>query len=262
MRHDQLTDDLQEQASLYAAGAMPESERAEYLRHIEDDRCAVCRAEVNELQAAIGNLAFSVNEASPSPGVRGRLLEQARNSVFASRPAPSFLRRNWFAFAAASVAVASLVTLMVATRANDELRRMTDTLVSRINALELQISQQRTYLASFTDPESRVIDLTGTGSSAGARARIFWNTDERTWRVFVQDLPRVTDDKIYQLWFVPKSGNPVSASAFNTEANGSRELEIRLGENLTDLRQAAVTTELAPGQPQPTGSFALLSPTG
>jgi len=29
MRHSQLTDDLQERASLYAAGALPESERAE-----------------------------------------------------------------------------------------------------------------------------------------------------------------------------------------------------------------------------------------
>ena len=50
MRHDQLTDDLQEQASLYAAGAMTEGERKEFARHLEEDQCPVCLSEVSELQ--------------------------------------------------------------------------------------------------------------------------------------------------------------------------------------------------------------------
>src|SRR5438445_13825874 len=86
MRHEQLTDDLQEQASLFAAGAMTESERKEYARHLEEDQCAVCLSEVNELQSAVSMLAFSTASRSPSPSVQQRLLEQApsvasRNTV-------------------------------------------------------------------------------------------------------------------------------------------------------------------------------------
>ena len=58
MRHTQLTDDLQEQASLYAAGAMTESERKEFVRHLEEDQCAVCVSEVKELQSVAAMLAF------------------------------------------------------------------------------------------------------------------------------------------------------------------------------------------------------------
>src|SRR5206468_9992122 len=78
MRHEQLTDDLQEQASLYAAGAMTESERKEYARHLEEDQCAVCLSEVNELQSAVSMLAFSAPSRTPSPSVQQRLREQAR----------------------------------------------------------------------------------------------------------------------------------------------------------------------------------------
>jgi anti-sigma-K factor RskA len=63
---------------------------------------------------------------------------------------------------------------------------------------------------------------------------------------------------VYQLWFVPKVGMPVSAKVFNTESNGSYEVEIPLPGGLNDLKVAAVTTEPAPEQPQPTGPFALL----
>src|SRR5439155_27376699 len=66
MKHTELTEELQERASLYAAGAMTDSEKLEYLRHLEDDQCAVCRAEVDELQSAISLLAFTVPAASPS----------------------------------------------------------------------------------------------------------------------------------------------------------------------------------------------------
>src|SRR5205823_14382655 len=78
MRHEQLTDDLQEQASLFAAGAMTESERKEYARHLEEDHCAVCLSEVNELQSAASLLAFSTAYRSPSPSTRHDLRRQTR----------------------------------------------------------------------------------------------------------------------------------------------------------------------------------------
>src|SRR5436190_6220641 len=75
MRHTELTNDLQERASLYAAGAMTESERREFARHLEEDQCAVCGSEVGELQSVASLIAFTATSATPSPNVRSRLLE-------------------------------------------------------------------------------------------------------------------------------------------------------------------------------------------
>jgi anti-sigma-K factor RskA len=260
MKHSQLTDHLQEQASLYAAGAMPEDERREYARHLEEDQCPVCRAEVDELQAAMGMFAFSVPAAAPSATVRIRLLEQARTARPA-RSAQPFIRRRWLELIASAVAVASLAAVLVTSRANGELRRFAIALMDRISELEIQVSEQRTQLVMLTSPDVRVVSLAGQKENPEANATIFWDTDQRKWLFYVRSLKPAPPDKVYQLWFVPKSGNPVSAGTFETAGNGFFQQEIDLAADLTDLRFAAVTIEPAPGRDQPSGPFALLSPT-
>jgi hypothetical protein len=54
------------------------------------------------------------------------------------------------------------------------------------------------------------------------------------------------------------SGNPVSATVFNTQAGGSAEIEIPVPDSINQLKAAAVTTEPAGGLNLPSGAFALL----
>ncbi len=258
MRHAHLTDDLQEQASLYAAGAMTESERAEYARHLEDDNCAVCRAEVKELESAMSMMAFTAPGASPSPAVRERLMEQARGVSQPRREASMpFLRRRWAELITSTAAVGAIVVALAATRANNELKNLAATLSSRIAQLEVQVARNQDYIAQLTDTGVRVVDLAGQGQNVRAIGRIFVDPSKKKWRMFVKDLPPTSADKAYELWFVPKTGNPVKAAVFRTEGAGVAELEIDVPEGL-DLRAAAVTTEPAGGTESPTGPFALL----
>jgi anti-sigma factor RsiW len=85
MRHQQLTDELQERAMLYAAGALDEPERTEYSRHLQEDDCAVCIAEVLESEAAAQSLAMMLPTQTPSASVKQRLLERAE-ATRATRP--------------------------------------------------------------------------------------------------------------------------------------------------------------------------------
>jgi anti-sigma-K factor RskA len=259
MKHSQLTDDLQEQASLYAAGAMTEPERQEYARHLEDDQCAVCQSEVRELQSAMSMLAFSAPSAVPSPGVRERLMEQARDAAAGSetRRPVSFFRRRWLELIASAAAIAAIAIAVTATRANEELRHLNDVLNSRIAQLEVQVAQNATYIATLTSPDVRIVNLAGQGTNVQASGRIFWDQNQKRWLFFAKNLPPVPSDKSYELWFVPKAGKPVKAAVFNTAANGSTEVRISVPEGL-DLRAAAVTTEPAGGTDQPTGPFSLL----
>ena len=146
----------------------------------------------------------------------------------------------------------------VLTRANDELRRVADELNSRIAQLEVQLVEQQNQIAIVTSPSVRVVDLAGQGTNVQARGRIFWNQEQKRWFFNVRGLPAAPSDKSYQLWFVPKSGNPVSAQVFNTDSNGSAQIEVPVPDQVNDLKAAAVTTEPFGGRPQPSGPFALL----
>jgi anti-sigma-K factor RskA len=260
MKHTELTDDLQEQASLYAAGAMSESERQEYARHLDEDQCSVCRSEVHQLQSAIALLAFTVPASSPSPNVKARLMEQARKAApvaisLKDQPRSAF---RWMEWITAAVAVASMAVAFMVIRTNNELRQEADLLKSKIAQLEVQITGHQNTIATLTSAGVRVVDMAGQGTNVQAKGRIFWDQQRKRWFFYVRDLPPVPADKSYQLWFVPKSGNPVSATVFNTGSDGTVQVEVPVPDDVADLKAAAVTTEPLGGLPQPSGPFALL----
>ena len=254
MKHLQLTDELQEQASLYASGAMTESERREYARHLDEDNCAVCRREAEEFQAATGLLALGLDPLTPSPSVKDRLMASV-TALPASVPVPR--PRRWAAWLAAMEAVAASVLLFIAFSNNAALRRSAEALRTQVQQLEARLAEQQVLLASLTSNDVQITNLAGQGATPGAKARLFWDQQRGHWSVFVNNLPPAPANRSYQLWFVPKAGNPVSAGVFNTEANGSAVVEADVPAGL-DLMAAAVTTEPLGGLPQPTGPFALL----
>lgn len=256
MKHLQLTDELQERASIYAAGAMPEDERREYARHLEEDGCAVCRQEVRELQSTASLLGLSLPLEAPSANVKARLMAQAETQSPQSSSRRSSARL--IAWAAGLAAVAASVFLVIAMRDNASLRRVAESMNERILQLESQLGQQRLMLATLTSSDVRVVDLAGQGGTPQAGARIFWDQPARRWYVYVRRLPSAPSGRTYQLWFVPRDGKPVSAGVFNTDADGSSRTEIPVPEDVGVLSAAAVTTEPAGGLPQPSGAYALL----
>src|SRR5262249_46230691 len=101
-KHHQFTDELQETASLYTAGALSEPERLEFARHLEEDDCGVCRSEVRELHSATSLLAYNLPLQTPSARVRERLMEQARGA------APARQNPRWSIWAAAISGLAAV----------------------------------------------------------------------------------------------------------------------------------------------------------
>jgi anti-sigma-K factor RskA len=252
MRHQQLTDELQERAMLYAAGALDERERTEYSRHLEEDDCSVCMAEVLESEAAAQSLAMMLPTQIPSESVKQRLLARAEATRKAHRPRPvEERRRSLFAWGGWLAAAAALVLAAVFLNLNARLRQEVQSLNAQVVQLESQLSVQKAQFVLLTSPKTKVITLAGLNSTPQARGRIFWDEQAALWRLYVEDLPAAPANRDYQLWAVPAGAKPVSAVVFNTDANGSAMLQVP-APLVAGMLTAAVTEEPAGGSPQPT----------
>ena len=166
---------------------------------------------------------------------------------------------RWLQWVTAATTVAAVAVAVLVAVNNSQLRNETDVLRSRIAQLEVQVAEQRNNIAILTRAGVRVVDLAGQGQNVQASGRIFRDEQQKKWFFYVWDLPRAGSGKIYELWFVPKTGNPVRAMTFDTDSNGDAQIEVPVPDQLPDLKAAAVTNEPAPGVEQPTtGMFALL----
>jgi len=259
MKHLQSNSELQEKALLYGIGALPEEERRDYARHLEEDDCQVCAAESLEFQNVAQSLAINVPAQTPSAAVKARLMAQVRAESSTVVPAPEVRPKRsawqWIGWPVAAAAAAALAIIL---NMNVGLRRQVDALAIRVTQLEGEVTRNQTQMVALTDPRLTVVNLAGQGNTPQASGRIFWSKTDRRWMVYVVSLPPVPADRAYQLWFVTQDGTKLSAQVFNTEADGSAMLDLQLPPGATSLMAAAVTTEPAGGLPQPSGAFVLL----
>lgn len=87
-------------AAPYALGALDGEERAAFEAHLA--QCAQCRAEVASFREVAGELALAIPAGEPAPGLRNRVIAEAR------RVRPLASRLPWLA-AAAGIVLAALL---------------------------------------------------------------------------------------------------------------------------------------------------------
>jgi anti-sigma factor ChrR (cupin superfamily) len=79
MEHQKLTDEISEELTLYALGALDEVSSEKWETHLAMG-CPVCRQELTEIQSTLAWLAYSVPVASPPAHSKARLFERIRAS--------------------------------------------------------------------------------------------------------------------------------------------------------------------------------------
>ena len=228
----------------YVLNALPEDERVGFEAHLAD--CQSCSAEVAELREAANKLGTAV-ATDPPPALKARVLAEIATTrqlhplvkpdepidepVLAKRK--GFSRRSFFSLAAAGLAVAGAGGIAI-----DQYRDNSRT------------SKQNEELAALlAEPDAQTVRGNVKG---GGQAAVVMSPGRDRAIVLLHDLPKLPDDKTYQLWLMDKSRTMHSAGL------AARDQSKYIQGGIADKIALGLTVENKPGATEPTLSTATI----
>ena len=261
-----------DQAAPYALGALDPEERRSFEEHLA--ACAVCSAEVQELQQVAALIATAAPQVKPPAGLRERIIADARGVrpiSAGARPAPDALpgaaaerpgavpaspnRRvqsivPWLAAAAAIVFAVYFGERYRGERdARETAERSLASARLTLDSTGSALARRDSLIASLVSPDVQAVAVSGSGPNPSAK----YFLDRRRGRVVIaaSSLPPAARGRTYQLWGIETGKPPVSLGTFNTDSSGSALASLAVPAGLR-IAVTAVTDEPAGGSPQPT----------
>jgi anti-sigma-K factor RskA len=254
-----------EEATAYVLGALAEPERDRFERELATS--TELQKEVASLRNVTGLLALAVAPVAPPPGLRERVLAEARavRPISAHRSeAPRHEEERqlravpggrevqplrvsrfvpWLAVAASLLAV---VVMRNQVREESDARAA---LAMLSDSMRAQIVSKDSVIDALLAPDVQTVKLVATGQPPSAR--MYWNRASNQVVLVAFALPPAASGRTYQLWGIEPGKSPVSLGTFNTTGDGSGRLTARVPEGVR-IAVGAVTDEPAGGSPQPT----------
>lgn len=226
-----MTADIHLLSGAYALDAVDDAlERRRFERHLAE--CAGCRDEVRALRETAAALAEAV-AVRPSPELRARVLAGiATTPQVAPLPSASAARRRTPFVAAAAAAVL----------AGGALAGVGGVQLYRAEQADRQAAQ---VLAIAGDPAARRV----TGNVRGGGTAMVVVSGARV-AFIATDVPRLADDRTYQLWLV-RPGE-VRSAGLGPEGRAAGGRWSRLIEGLRPGDSVAISVEPPGGSRQPT----------
>lgn len=238
----------------YVLGALSEEERLSFEDYLaaHPER----QAEVDELGALAGLLAFSPPEQEPSPELRSRVMEVVEaeaeprrirgRSTFAR--AGDFLSVRNLALGAAALLVIGLLSW------NVMLQDQVQDLQGQVENAQGQVQDLQGELEDAQAQQSQTIKLEGSWAEQGATAEVA-SMQKNQIILVARNMPSVPEDKTCQIWVI-KGDVPKPSGLFQPDGNGTAT---PITNSITKADVIAVTVEPAGGSEQPTSDPVLLA---
>lgn len=236
--HRRYEDDL----AAYLLGALPGAEEVDFRGHLES--CQRCRERERWLRAAVDLLPSSVDQLTPPPALRDRLLATVESeaaeatasagaglagepgrSPRAAKAKASAGWRRWFSLPLQPAPAMAMV------------------LIAAVGVGAFLIGDH----GGSSDNSRQVIRAAATPAEPGARASLVRTGDQGTLRIDRLPLRR---GKVYAVWVVKDGQDPRPAGLFAVDRTGRGRASIPTGLDQAD--RVLVTPEPPGGSPQPT----------
>jgi anti-sigma-K factor RskA len=237
-------EELKDLYELYALGSLEGAERQEVEEHLAR-QCPNCVAGVRQARQWTSTLGYAAAPVEPP----GRLRQRVLASVGGSEKATGWsgLTHAW-----ATAALFLLITVLWYGYEWRALRAEIESLRARQADL---VARNRIFaeaLALVNLPETLQLTF-GGAEPAPPRGRV-WVHPQRGVLLLASRLPQAPAGRIYEMWIVPKSGAPVPAGLFNSDAQGEAMHVWPQAVELTQAGAVAVTLEPEGGVPAPTST--------
>jgi hypothetical protein len=239
-------EELQEHYELFAIGVAEEPERGEIRAHLNRG-CEVCMAGVKGAMEIVALVGSTAAPAQPPKHLRRRILASVGVE---QRP------WGWMPVWAAAAVLLALVAVYFANeqrRSAQEAQRSAQeaqTLREQIRSQTNELTRLTEAFAILNGPETKEATF-GNTQPKPPRGKVFVNPVQGVL-LMASNLPPAPAGKLYEMWMIPKNGNPLPAGLFQSETNGTA-MHIRRGAvDLNETGAVAVTVENEQGADQPT----------
>jgi len=251
----------------YALGVLEGEERAELEAHLAR-ACPQCTPGLAQARWVVAQLALAAPEAIPPADLRGKILDAARSSTDAERTVVPFSKPQrsramfpvWAWAAAAALALVTGYTIrqmeMQTTQLAD-LRRQMKLATLQSQALQNQLDQGRMVASIMMSPDSKPLKLMPKDKNMPmVHAYLHQHMGVA---ITADQMPSIAPARTLQLWFVPKTGKPMSVAIFRPDSQGQIALVAPVTMPVSEIAALAVTDEPAGGSPQPTTAIAWMA---
>ena len=229
----------------YVLGALPEEERLSFEDYLaaHPER----QAEVDELGAVAGLLAFSAPEQEPSQELRSRVMEMIEteprrvggHSTFARFG--DYLSVKSLALGAAALLVIGLLSWNLA-------------LQGQVEDAQSQVQNLQGQVADAQAQQTRTIELKGAWAEQGATAEVA-SMQKNEIILVARNMPSVPEGRTCQIWVI-SDDVPKPSGLFQPDGNMTAA---PITNSITKADVIAVTVEPAGGSEQPTSDPVLLA---
>jgi anti-sigma-K factor RskA len=216
-------DALHDLTAAYALDALDAGDARRYEAHLA--RCERCQSELAELSESAGALAYAADAPAPSPDLRARILNQARDE----RPNVVPLRSRWLRPLSAAAAVAACVAIGLGLWALS--------LSGKLDRREAELASQRRVAQILAQPGSHKISF--------SRGTLVVGSDGKG-ALLLNKLAEPGSGRTYEAW-VADGGAPQPAGLFTGGTTVAVPLDQPVGNGATVM----VTEEKAGGTEAP-----------
>jgi anti-sigma-K factor RskA len=248
----------------YALGVLEGEERAEVEAHLAR-HCAQCTPGIEKARWVVAQLAHASPEAQPPESLKGKILDAAKSSVnvteFAKASPPSRAVFPIWAWAAAA-ALALMTGYSIRQMGNQStqlaaLRQQMRIAMLQNKALQDQLEVGRQIAYVMTSPESMPLKLMPKDKNM-PMVHAYLHPHMGV-AITAEQMPSMPAARTLQLWFVPKTGKPMSIAIFHPDTQGQIAVIAPVNMPRNEIAALAVTEEPAGGSPQPTSNPAWMA---